>query len=426
MKNRHKGLLLILDGLGDRGVAAFDGKTPLEAANTPNMDALIKSGQGALIDPLFPGVPVGTHTGTGVLFGIPPLEIINLTRGPVEAAGIELPVMLGDILIRCNFATLEPQGAGFRILDRRAGRIARETEKLCQELENVALDGDIRATLSPATQHRAVLRLTGSDLSAAISNTDPGSGFLDQGVLRSVPQEPGEAAAKTANALNRFTEIAYEVLNDHPVNQGRRRSGLPVANGVVCRSAGVRIQPNSLAGRLGLQCSLIAGDSTVIGLGRLLHYKIISDPSFTSLPVTNLEGKFSAARQALKESELVFLHIKGPDICGHDKDPTAKKKLLEAIDRELPPLISEDMVIGITGDHSTDSNSGNHVGDPVPALLHSPEGRRDGCASFGEADCSGGGLGRVSATGFLCAMLDEMGYMHKFKPGDAQFFTLPR
>lgn len=83
------------------------------------------------------------------------------------------------------------------------------------------------------------------------------------------------------------------------------------------------------------------------------------------------------------------------------------------------------LVIGITGDHSTDSHSGRHVGDPVPSLLYAPQGRRDGCRQFGEIDCATGGLGRVSGTGFLCALLDSMGRLHKFREAHAMYYAPP-
>ena len=415
--------MVILDGLGDAGIAQFGGRTPLEAAHTPNMDALVGDGMAALIDPLYQGVPVGTHTGTGILLGIPPGEAAILTRGPVEAAGIGLDSEWGDILIRCNFATLEENGESFGIIDRRAGRISEGVRELTRELVDIDLGDGISATLNPATHHRAVLKLSGEDLSPAITDTDPGNALQGRGVLRSAPQEPGAAAARSAQALNRFMYLAHDHLKDHPVNKARTDAGLLAANGILCRSAGKNSQLTSLVKRLGLKASVIAGESTVIGLARMLKYQVVSEPGFTSLPNTDLQAKVAAARAALEENDIVFLHIKGPDICAHDNNPEGKKRLLEDIDQALTPLRGEDLVIAVTGDHSTDSNTGDHSGDPVPSLLYAPRGRRDLCSQFGESHCAGGGLGRVSATGFLCSMLDAMGFMHKFKPGEAHLFT---
>lgn len=100
-----------------------------------------------------------------------------------------------------------------------------------------------------------------------------------------------------------------------------------------------------------------------------------------------------------------------------------RKKLLEAFDRQLAELTNQNLVIAVTGDHSTNSNTGDHTGDPVPSLLFNPLGRRDLCTQFGESHCAGGGLGRISATGFLCSMLDAMGFMHKYKPGESLFYS---
>ena len=420
--DKRKGVMLILDGLGDHAIEAFDAATPLEAAATPNMDRMLRDGQGGLVDPLFPGVPVGTHSGTAVLLGITPSEAAALARGPVEAAGIGLESRTGDVLFRCNFATLQKGAGGYLILDRRAGRISEEASELAATLSSVDVGYGISATLKPATQHRAVLQLTGSRLSAAVSDTDPGHLTPGLTLAECRPLDNGEDAKRVARAVNALTDIVFERLDDHPVNRSRRRRGLPAANGIICRSPGVRQTPTSLINHLGLKAAVIAGESTVLGLGRLLGYRTISDPRFTALQDTDLAAKVDATVSALSEHDIVFLHVKGPDICSHDHDPAAKKELLEAVDRALSPLLGEDIVIAVTGDHSTDSNTGRHIGDPVPSLLYARRMRRDRCATFGEAECAIGGLGRLSATGLLSTMLDNMGRMHKLRPGEHCFF----
>ena len=420
----RQGVLLILDGLGDRGQAPFDGATPLEAAATPNMDRLIRAGQGGLMDPLFPGVPVGTHTGTGILLGIPPTEVVHLARGPIEAAGIGLEGPEGGLLIRANLATIEATEDGFIILDRRAGRIGEEDARLLTAgLKDLDLGGGIRASLYPATQHRAVLSLRGSGLSAQVSDTDPGNldGPTPLPPAQPLRHDPNPNA--TAAAINRFTRIAYQHLKDHPVNLQRQANGLPPANGVLCRSPGMHQQIRSLTRYLKVRSALVAGESTVTGLGRLLGFSVIESPAFTSLPDTDLTAKIAATLTALEDHDLVFLHVKGPDICAHDHDPGGKKALLERIDRAIAPLLDRGLVIGITGDHSTDCNSGRHTGDPVPSLLYAPRGRRDGCRVFGEMTCAGGALGRVSGTGFVCGLLDAMGRLHKFRGAHARYYA---
>ena len=425
MSTDAKGLIIILDGLGDRSCPALGGLTPLEAASTPNMDSLLARGQCGLQDPLFPGMPVGTHIGTGILMGLSCADAANLARGPVEAAGIGLPVHPGDVVLRCNFATLERRGEELAILDRRAGRIKDGTVELAEVLQDVDLGQGIVGSLHPATHHRAVLHLKGPCLAAAISDTDPGSGNEQRGVLVSSALDPNDAGSiAAADAVNRFVELAVERLEAHPENQRRREANLLPANGIISRSAGHLARFNNLITHLGCKAAVVTGEDTVDGLARLFGYRVFRDPRFNALPDTDLDAKVETTIAALAEHDLVFLHVKGPDICSHDRDPVGKRDFLRRVDSALAPLLDLELVIGVTGDHSTDCNSGRHCGDPVPSLLCGPTGRRDTVTHFGESSCAGGGLGRIPATGFLTSLLDMMGVVNNFKTGQQVFFTV--
>ena len=159
----YKVLVVIIDGLGDRPSPLLDGRTPLEAARTPVMDRLAREGSCGLLDPLAPGMPVDTHTGTAGLMGMARKDLLDLARGPVEAAGVGVQVRPGDIMLRANFATLEDDG--MTIVDRRAGRIREGTAELAAVLQDVMLDDGISGSVFPATEHRAVVRLRGEGLS---------------------------------------------------------------------------------------------------------------------------------------------------------------------------------------------------------------------------------------------------------------------
>jgi len=421
MAGRRRGLLIILDGLGDRPNPALDGETPLEAARTPNLDWLAAGGRCALVDPGMADRPVSTHSGAGVLLGVEPDDIRRLARGPVEAAGIGLDMADGDVAMRCNFATLERRDGALWVTDRRAGRIASETHDLASVLQNIALGDDISTSLYPATQHRAVLRLSGPGLSGAISDTDPGERTpLPAPVCASQPLNPDDPSAlRTADALNRFSALAYERLRGHPLNDARRASGKAPATGIICRQAGTAATVPSLIGRIGLNTALVAGECTMLGLARLLGHTAITDVRFSSLPDTDLGAKVEAVRAALLNHDLVVLHIKGTDVCAHDRDSDGKRRFLERIDAALAPLLAEDLakdlagnlVIAVTGDHCTDSNSGVHINDPVPSLLFAGGEEVDTCETFGESQCAHGGLGVISGTTFLVSMLEAMGYL---------------
>lgn len=426
MSLRQKGLIIILDGLGDRPITQFDGRTPLEAAHTPHMDELATNGLCGMVDPLTPGMPVATHTGTGLMLGLAPRDAISLRRGPVEAAGIGLDINPGDLAIRCNFATLErlPDGT-LTVIDRRAGRISKGTADLAAVLQDVPVGNGILASIRPSTQHRAVLHMRGAALSESISDTDPGDDGLPAALNPALALASDEPAAEsTAAALNQFLQEAHDRLLIHPINKQRQDQGLPAANGIITRGAGMLRKVHNLVNRLGLSTALIAGEGSVIGLGKLFDFSVITDPRFTALPDTDLRAKIEAALKALEDHDMVFLHIKAPDICAHDHNPGHKQALLEQLDQLLPELTREGLLIGISGDHSTDSSTGDHCGDPVPSIIYDPLGRRDDRTQFGETQCMHGGLGRISATSFLLTILNGMGAMHSFKPGDEIFFSL--
>ena len=424
MSGNYKGLIIILDGLGDRSIPALNYVTPLEAANTPNLDRLLTAGMSGLVDPIIPGVPVGTHTGTGALFGLSPRDVNQLSRGPVEAAGIGMPSQPGDVFVRCNFATLKSNTDGLTILDRRAGRIRKGTDELAAALQNMTLYDGVTAALRPATQHRAVLRLSGTNLSADISDTDPGTiTEPNNHVLICQPLAPDNVASvKTAKLLNQVIQEAFKRLNDHPVNHQRIERGELPATGIITRGAGTALLLESFITHLGLKTAVVAGERTVLGLGKLLNFTVVTDPAFTGSTDTDLEGMVRATQQAIKDHNLVYLHFKGTDICSHDCDPEGKKLFLERVDKAISPLLDDGLVIGVTADHSTDSNSGRHCGDPVPSILYAPLGRRDTTRVFGEMECAGGGLGRIGSHSFLYSILDNMGFLHQYQPTDWKFF----
>jgi 2,3-bisphosphoglycerate-independent phosphoglycerate mutase len=144
-------------------------------------------------------------------------------------------------------------------------------------------------------------------------------------------------------------------------------------------------------------------------MAKLLNHNVFTDPRFTSRADTDLGAKLEVVRTALANHDLVVLHIKGTDICSHDCNPEGKRRFLERIDGAIAPLLEEDLVIAVTGDHGTDSNTGVHIEDPVPSLLYAHGGERDGCASFGESQARAGGLGRIPGTAFLSKLLQAMG-----------------
>ncbi len=417
-----KGLMIILDGLGDRPVEQFGGQTPLEAAVTPNLDDMVDRGMSGMVRPIRPWVPVGTQVGTALLMGLAAADIPLLNRGPVEAAGAGLKLRDGDIALRCNFATLRENGVAFEIADRRAGRIDSGTSELAAAVDGMELFGGVVAGFRASTQHRAVLRLSGTGLSADITDTDPGTGNEEWGVQPCRPLDPGDAAAqRTAALVNEFVQRSHEVLDTHPVNEARLSRGQLAANGLLTRGAGMVMTPRNFVNQLGLSATLVTGEGTVDGLGKLFGFSVINKPEFTGAPVTDIEAKIEAARAALESSDLVFVHFKGPDVAAHDLNPSAKRDFIAKVDAYISTLVDENVVLAVTGDHTTDSTTGRHTGDAVPGVILARGSRLDQVSRFAESTCRAGALGSLTSTSFLMAMLDHMHVLHNYRGYEDDF-----
>ncbi|KAA3610902.1 MAG: 2,3-bisphosphoglycerate-independent phosphoglycerate mutase [Planctomycetota bacterium] len=411
----QRALVVLLDGLGDLPHQDLQDQTPLQAASTPWMDQLAAEGSCGWLDPILPGVPVRTHTAVALLLGMAPREALQLRRGPVEAAGSGMALRPGDVALRCNFATVSTANGNRKILDRRAGRLQQGQQQLADAVNALCMEEEIHPLLQPTRVHRAVLKLSGAGLSAEISDTDPGS--EGQTIQACRPRRAGDMAAdRTARFLNRFLQASGECLQSLPFNQELGRRGLPQANAILTRGAGLVRPFASLIRETNLKAAVVAGDPTVLGLGRLLGMESLTAPGFNTLPNTDLDGKVALAKEALQNHDVVVLHVKGTDTCSHDRNPQGKAELLERCDRALADLPHQDWVVAVTGDHTTDSLKGDHCGAPVPLLLRAPGHRRDPVQSFHEGSCGQGHMGRVPGWSFLWTILDAMRVAPNYRP----------
>lgn len=405
----QKAVILIVDGLGDLPIAELGGRTPLEVARTPVLDRMAADGRYGLVDPLLPGEIPNTDSGVGLLFGLPPEQAGALHRGPVEASGAGRRLQEGEIAVRANFATLEERPEGLWVTDRRAGRITEHVAELAAVIDKIDLGDDIQAEFRPTDQHRGVLILGGPGLDAAVSDTDPGDAGNPGFVLESRPLHP--MAELAAAKINRFLLEAHRRLSGHPVNVARRDAGKPVASGVITRGAGSGFCVTSRLKTLGLRAAAVAGCNTVLGLARLFGFDTVESPAFTAGLDTDLEGKVAATLTALQEHDLVYLHVKASDLCAHDRNPLAKRDFLERLDRAMAPLPAAGVVVALSSDHTTDSNTGAHTADPVPSLIFDPSKRSEHHANvnFGESACREGTLPRLRSFEFLDRVLNAMG-----------------
>lgn len=381
-------LLLVLDGLGDRELR---GKTPLESAAHPNFDELSATGLNGLMYTLAPGVVPGSDTAHLAMFGYDPQKFYS-GRGAYEALGAGIELKRGDVAFRCNFATLDPAG---RVVDRRAGRIE-DTRPLEPLIQSIKLP-DAKFVFKSTAKHRAALVLRGAGLSRMVSDIDShGLGNLQ----KCMPLE--KKATKTANLVNAFVKKSQDVLKDAPFNAERRKRGLPEANVILLRGAGTLPEVESFQKRYGMKGACIAGGAMYKGVARALGMDIIEVKGATAGVDTNIEGKVKAAAAALDSNyDFVFLHIKGCDVMSHDGNFDGKAKFIDTVDRHMDHLmVRNDVVICVTGDHSTPCELKDHSADPVPLLIANC-GRTDGVRMFGEKPCASGGLGAIRGTDLM-------------------------
>lgn len=384
-------LLLLLDGLGDEPSSALANKTPLEAAHLPHLRRLAHAaGQGQIQTARIAGRVPSTDEGTLAL--LCPETGVKLGRGVLEALGEGVPVPSDAVVFRGNLATVDPDGA---IVDRRAGRIRDGVADLVAPLAHVPLSRGIIARVYAGHEHRIVVTLIGPGLSPLVCDTDPSDSVAAGRVQVPLPLESSPEAARTAEALAEFLQIARKKLSAHPLNASRLAQGLLPANMILTRGASAL--PRRRTSRL--DGVLIGRCSTARGIARYLGLRTITTPQMTGNLDTDLDAKFHAAHQALMETDLAIVHVKGTDIAAHDRRPLEKANFLSSVDQALGRFLEEwpdergKLRVVVAADHGTSSVTGEHLPDPVPLLLASWPTEGTEQAEFSEKSSAQGALG---------------------------------
>ncbi len=371
-------LLLVMDGLGGLPLTP-DGKTELEAAHTPNMDAIARTGSLGMTIPVARGVAPGSGPAHLGLFGYDPL-VYDIGRGVLEALGIGLRVGDGDVAIRGNFCTLDDKGI---IVDRRAGRIpTEEGEKRVALLQNIPVDG-ATVEVKAGEGYRFALVLRGSGLSDEVFDTDPQA----TGVAPLPAKAKSPAGERTAAIINQWIAGALE-----------RLKGQEPANGITLR--GVAGDPALPKYRdvYKLKAACVAIYPMYKGVSQLVGMDIIPTDIHDSV-----QDEFNKVAEIWNDYDFVFCHVKYTDSRGEDGNFDAKAAVIEEVDRALPTLLGlKPDVLIITGDHSTPARLRSHSWHPVPLLLHAPDtAMPDRAVAFGERECMAGALGQFPAADLM-------------------------
>jgi len=392
-----KSLLILCDGLGDR---LTKGKTPLEAANTPNMDLISERGISGIMDTVRAGIRPGSDTSHLSLFGYDPFEFYT-GRGPFEAAGAGVELEKGDIACRCNFATMK----NGEVVDRRADREEEGLDELAKEVEKIKIKG-VKLIFRRCQGHRAVLIIRGKNLSPRVSDTDPEEINVPPSKSRAIDGK--KDSRNTAEILNEFTRKTEKILSEHKVNKERIRKGKPPANVVLCRGTGVHPKLEPFEEKHGMKGVCISATTLITGVCRAIGMDTIDVKGANGHINSDIGAKARAAIKALKRYDFVFLHLKGSDEASHDGNFQAKREFIERIDKEVVASILGEVkntTVVLTADHSTPISVRQHSADPVPIAILG-DVRTDSVKKFTERACARGGLGRICGINLMGIILD--------------------
>lgn len=387
-KYMKKILFIVMDGLGDEPIPAFGGQTPLEAAQTPNLDLMAQKGTCGLLEIEAQGAMPTSEGGHFSLFGYDPVAY-KIRRGIITATGAGIKAKKGDVALRGNLATVDEE---LNMVDRRAGRI-KDADDLIRALNRIEVGG-VKFIVKSATEHRLGIVMRGHGLSYNISDGDSHYGELGTKAMRIRPLDNSHEAAYTAQALNEFLSKAHQVLKNHSHNKEREGQGLPPANYILTRGASSLPELPPFKKKYGLKAACISGKPLYQQIGRILGMKVLEVKGATGKANTNLLAKFKAAKQALKRYDFVFLHIKATDSLAEDGDYEGKREFIEKVDQHMD-LTEElkDSLVVVTCDHSTCSVKKRHCSLPCPILVFG--NGRDNVVAFSEKLCWQGGLGTI-------------------------------
>jgi 2,3-bisphosphoglycerate-independent phosphoglycerate mutase len=374
-KNEKKIVLLVMDGLGglprEKG-----GKTELETAKTPNLDALAAEAECGMHVPIGHGITPGSAPGHLALFGYEPVRY-GIGRGVVAALGIGFPLKAADVAARVNFATCDDAG---RVVDRRAGRIPTEKcAELCEVLSAVKIPG-VELFLRPVKDYRAVAVFRGQGLSDHVEDTDPQA----TGVKPHDPRASSKDGERTAEVAREFVRQARELLKDHHPANALLMRGFAELPSIPSFNELFKLSPLALA---------VYPDYK--GVARLLGMDVVED-------LADLGAQAQALRDNWDRYDYFFVHHKYTDSRGEDGDFDAKVAEIEKVDAFVPEITSlrPDVII-VTGDHSTPAVMKAHSSHPIPFLMWADHLRPDGTREFGERACARGAWGVIPATSLI-------------------------
>ena len=412
---------VLLDGVGDLPHPDLDGKTPLEAANTPSLDKIASNGTIGEVISVGKGIAPESDIAVFNMLGYKFDHADYAGRGVIEAIGIGIDFKDGDLALRGNFSTLNDKDI---IIDRRAGRHIEKEDALgvAKEIEEKIKfsNPETSVVVSPTIGHRVTVRIrTNSEkLSSRITNTDPAySNIGGMGVAKEVGEdlkvesctalEETEDAKATSKIVNEFSEQSIKILRESSINKKRTEQGKKELSCILLRDAGnkyPKVVP--INERYEMNFSCIVDMPVELGISEVLKMR-----AFEAGGLTDYEEKAKVAAKAMETENAIYVHLKGPDEFGHDGDAIGKMKNIEEIDQRffktlLENIDSDKVAIIISADHSTPCINKGHSDDPVPVLVSGNFIENDGTTRMTEEQAKKGKIGLLQGAEVITKSLE--------------------
>ncbi len=378
-----KCIVVVGDGMADYPLEELGGRTPLEEADTPNLDHVASRGICGLVRTIPEGMPPGSDIANLSIMGYDPLKVYT-GRAPLEA--LSLGVELGNkVAFRCNFVSVE-DGV---LADFTAGHISTDEARKLVKALNSEFSQEGRFFTGLGYRHLFVCGY-GEGV-----RTTPPHDIVGERIQGYLPEGGGDA-----ERLRELMLRSKEVLEAHEVNLRRAEAGKRRANMIWLWGQGRKPSMKPFRSIYGVEGAVISAVDLVKGIGVAAGMRRVEVPGATGYYDTNYEGKAEHALAALEEVEYCYVHVEAPDEAGHEGDAELKVRCIEELDRRLLGRVldgcGEEVAVAVLPDHPTPVRVRTHTSDPVPvAVLH--PGLRDDVRCFSERACAKGGLGMMQA-----------------------------
>lgn len=386
-----KYIVVLCDGMADYPVPALGGKTPMEAANKPNMDYYASKGEVGLVRTVADGLKPGSDVANLSVMGYDPF-VCYTGRSPLEAASIGIELTPDDVALRCNLVTLsddEPYETK-KMVDYCAGDIStEEADEIIRSVES-HFGGSIFNFYTGVSYRHCLVWHGGDDAVGELTPPHDISGRVIGEYLSENPK---------AQQLMKMMKESYQFLKNHPVNLKRIAQGKRPANSIWLWGQGKKPKLESFKEKFGLDASVISAVDLIKGIGKCAQMDVVSVEGATGYIDTNFSGKVDAALKALESGkDFVYLHFEAPDECGHRGEAENKVLSIEKIDelvlgkiREKMGNISEYRLMALP-DHPTPLTTLTHASDPVPYLIYDSANKiESGVSSLTEKTAAGTG-----------------------------------